>query len=212
MQQKNFPEATQHLQQALAADPASVRACLMLGEIYFAQGQFQKALEQWRTAEDQNPWYLPLIGRQMWEAFLALGQEQAGIEQLDKYCQQYPSIDLLMVLVNAVETTQGKSAAFDLLRAEVRKRPSLLGLDKLLEWQLAGALEDERIQDLALIRELIARHTQRLERYRCQSCGFQAKQFYWQCPGCAHWDSIVPRRSEELDFYPVAQDSKKAAA
>ena len=112
-------------------------------------------------------------------------------------------------MAQAVEETKGPFAAFELLREQVRARPSLLGLDKLLEHQLRGKLDDDRMQDLRLTRELISKHTQRLERYRCQSCGFQAKKFYWQCPGCANWDSIVPRRAEELDFYPVS--AKKAA-
>jgi lipopolysaccharide biosynthesis regulator YciM len=78
-----------------------------------------------------------------------------------------------------------------------------LGLDHLLQMQLQFSDDEERTRDLKLIRELMSRHTDRLSRYRCQSCGFQAKQFYWQCPGCAHWDTITPRRVEELEFYPV---------
>jgi lipopolysaccharide biosynthesis regulator YciM len=37
-----------------------------------------------------------------------------------------------------------------------------------------------------------------LMRYRCAACGFEAKQHFWQCPGCQAWDSYPPRRVEEL--------------
>jgi lipopolysaccharide assembly protein B len=197
-------QARDNLHQALLAEPNSVRASLMLGEIYFDQADYQDAITQWQSAECQNPWYLPLIGSKMWSAFKCLDRKQEGIDAIQVYCQKYPSIDLLLVLVEAVQDVQGSQAAFELLRNEVRARPSLMGLDKLLERQLQGGVEEERGKDLQLTRELIARHTQRLERYRCQSCGFQAKKFYWQCPGCASWDSTVPRRAEELDFYPVS--------
>lgn len=197
-------QARKNLQSALQTHPANVRASLMLGEICFDQGAFEEAIAQWRSAERQNPWYLPLVGPKMWDAFKRLNLRHEGIEAIREYCRQYPSIDLLLVLVEAVEDLDGPVAAFALLRQEVRARPSLMGLDKLLERQLQGAMDDERGKDLQLTRELIARHTQRLERYRCQSCGFQARKFYWQCPGCAGWDSIVPRRAEELDFYPVS--------
>ena len=196
------------LQNALSTDPQNVRASLLLGDIYFTQNHFEEAIGQWRAAERQNPWYLPLVGPNMWAAYTKLGQQEEGIAALLEYCTMYPSIDLLLVLSQAVEETRGPQAAFELLREQVRARPSLLGLDKLLEHQLRGKMDDERVQDLHLTRELISKHTQRLERYRCQSCGFQAKSFYWQCPGCANWDSIVPRRAEELDFYPVS--AKKA--
>ncbi|HEX4856740.1 MAG TPA: lipopolysaccharide assembly protein LapB, partial [Limnobacter sp.] len=209
MDQGDLERGKQELQSALLTEPHNVRASLLLGEIFFTQGQFEEAIGQWRTAERQNPWYLPLVGSSMWAAFKKLDRQDEGIAALRDYCTQYPSIDLLLVLAQAVEETTGPSAAFDLLREQVRTRPSLLGLDKLLEYQLRGKMDDDRVQDLSLTRELISKHTQRLERYRCQSCGFQAKKFYWQCPGCANWDSIVPRRAEELDFYPVP--AKKAA-
>lgn len=205
--QNDLEQAKLHLQSALLTNPKNVRASLLLGEIEYGQARHPEAIAQWRSAEAQNPWYLPLIGPKMWEAYRASGMVEEGIRALTEYGQKYPSIDLLLVLVGALEETRGPEAAFELLRTEVRARPSLLGLDRLLERQLRGMVDDERVKDLSLIRELIAKHTQRLERYRCQSCGFQAKKFYWQCPGCASWDSIVPRRAEELDFYPVVGKS-----
>jgi lipopolysaccharide assembly protein B len=204
----DLAKAKLELQNALLTDPQNVRASLLLGDIYFTHNQFEEALGQWRAAERQNPWYLPLVGSNMWVAFKKLDRQEEGIAALRAYCIAYPSIDLLLVLAQAVEETQGPLAAFELLRDQVRARPSLLGLDKLLEHQLRGQMDAERVKDLRLTRELISKHTQRLERYRCQSCGFQAKKFYWQCPGCANWDSIVPRRAEELDFYPMS--AKKA--
>ncbi|MFN4330256.1 MAG: lipopolysaccharide assembly protein LapB [Limnobacter sp.] len=209
MEQSQHDQAKTHLQSALLIEPKNVRASLLLGHMYFSQDRFDDAIAQWRAAEQQNPWYLPLVGPKMWEAFKRLGRMDEGIEALKNYGLMYPSIDLLLVLAKAVEEARGPDEAFSLLREQVRARPSLLGLDKLLEHQLRGVLDDERSRDLKLTRELISKHTQRLERYRCQHCGFQAKKFYWQCPGCAHWDSIVPRRAEELDFYPVP--AKKVA-
>lgn len=200
----DLPDAHQQLGLALQAEPNSVRASLLLGEISYQQNDAQAAIAHWRAAERQNPWYLPLVGPKLWAAYKSLHQTEEGLVALQNYCQLYPSIDLLLVWAKAIEETQGEAAAFDLLRDQVRARPSLLGLDQLLEHQLRATTDAERSKDLNLTRELIARHTQRLGRYRCQSCGFQAKKFYWQCPGCAEWDSIVPRRAEELDFYPVA--------
>ena len=36
-------------------------------------------------------------------------------------------------------------------------------------------------------------------RYRCGKCGFRARDFHWQCPGCSQWDTYAPKRIEELD-------------
>jgi lipopolysaccharide biosynthesis regulator YciM len=50
---------------------------------------------------------------------------------------------------------------------------------------------------LDLLKQLVARHTKRLDRYSCRVCGFQARAFYWQCPGCHGWETYSPRRIEE---------------
>jgi lipopolysaccharide biosynthesis regulator YciM len=73
--------------------------------------------------------------------------------------------------------------------------PTLLGLDRLLEAQIVGAEKPERRHDLELVRSLVHSHTQRLARYRCENCGFKARQFYWVCPACGGWETYPPRRS-----------------
>ena len=87
------------------------------------------------------------------------------------------------------------------LRDEMRRAPSLLGLDKLLEAQLLDAPVQRR-PDLELVKNLIHSHTRRVARYRCDDCGFKARQFYWQCPACGGWETYPPKRTEEFDLAP----------
>ena len=68
----------------------------------------------------------------------------------------------------------------------------MLGLRRAV----AGEAEQS---DLALIQRLITPQARRLSRYVCMNCGFKARQFYWQCPGCSRWDTYAPRRGEELE-------------
>jgi len=207
MQAHDVPMASKLLQAALLSRPDNVRCSLMLGELELSKGNLNEAIAQWRSAEKQNPWYLPLIGEHLWKAYEQKGDIEGGLTALEQYCTQYPSIDLLKVWFKALNDHRGPEEAYLRFRAEVRRMPSLLGLDKLLEVQLSQTDDDEKVQDLKLIRELMARHTNRLARFRCHSCGFQAKRFYWQCPGCAKWDAMIPRRVEELDFYPIPERS-----
>ena len=78
------------------------------------------------------------------------------------------------------------------MRDELRRTPTLLGLDKLLEAQLLDA-PIERRHDLELIKGLVNQHTQNLAMYKCDNCGFRARQYYWHCPGCAEWETYSPR-------------------
>ncbi len=67
---------------------------------------------------------------------------------------------------------------------------------------LALAAQPERRRDLELIRNLVHGHTLRLARYRCESCGFKARQFHWNCPACGGWETYPPRRTEEFELTP----------
>ena len=97
---------------------------------------------------------------------------------------------------------QGPEAAYSMVRDEVRRNPTLLGVDRLLEVQIIGADTTERRRDLELMRNLIHSHTRRLARYRCEKCGFKARQFHWRCPACGGWETYPPRRTEEFELTP----------
>ena len=114
------------------------------------------------------------------------------------YLASYPSLDLLNTVFQAVLERDGPGKVNELVRDELRRAPTLLGLDKLLEAQLLEA-PLERRRDLELIRNLVHQHTRSLALYRCDSCGFKARQFYWHCPACHGWETYPPRRSEERE-------------
>ena len=83
-----------------------------------------------------------------------------------------------------------------LFRSELERNPTLLGLDKLLEARLLEA-HTERRADVEMVKKLVHQRTRQLAMYRCSSCGFKARQFYWHCPACHGWDTYSPKRSEE---------------
>ncbi len=115
------------------------------------------------------------------------------------YLAQSPSIDLLSTAFQAALEQEGSRVAYELVRDELRRNPSLLGLDKLLEAARLDAPADRR-QDIALVKNLIHQHSQRLALYRCESCGFKARQFHWHCPACGGWESFPPKRTEDQDL------------
>jgi lipopolysaccharide biosynthesis regulator YciM len=92
--------------------------------------------------------------------------------------------------------TQGTEPAYRLVSDELRRTPTLLGLDKLLEAQILEAPLARR-RDLELVKELVNQHIRSLAMYKCENCGFRARQYYWHCPACAAWETYSPRRTEE---------------
>ena len=193
--------ARARLDAALAANRKCVRATILLGELALAAGEVPAAIEAWKRVEQQSPQYLSLIGSRLSEAYKREGREEQGIAQLRSWLEQHPSLDLLDAVFQSELAGSGPEAAYTLVRDELRRNPTLLGLDKLLEAQILVA-PVERRADLELIKNLIHDHTRRVARYRCDSCGFKARQFYWRCPACGGWETYPPRRSEEYDLSP----------
>ncbi len=181
------------------------------------------------------PDYACLIAADLLECYRRLGQEEEGLEVLIAHYQRYPALDTFNIVFRELRKQKGLDPAWAFARASLRAHPTLLGLDRLLEAELAtrdaqgvsrqaeaaqrpsggpaaspvpaeGAgqvtaipnAEDATGADLGLLRSLIHKHTQRLDRYSCKVCGFEARHFYWQCPGCSSWETYEPRRLEEM--------------
>ncbi len=194
-------EARKLLEEALATHRKSVRATILLGDLHAASGDAEGAIAAWRRIEQQDPVYLSLVASRLRDAYRRLGRGGEGLQLLRGYLAQHPSLDLLDVAFQWALEEAGPEAAYPLVRDELRRNPTLLGLDKLLEAQLLVS-PPERRADLELIKNLIHEHTRKVSRYRCGNCGFKARQFYWRCPGCGAWESYPPRRTEEFDLTP----------
>jgi lipopolysaccharide biosynthesis regulator YciM len=197
------PEAARkHLETALEANRKCVRASLQLGDLERSQGRLDQAIEHWKRIESQNPAYLALVAQRLLEAYREAGRPEEGLTLLTGYLERYPSLDLLDTVFQQTLEAKGPEQAYALVRDELRRNPTLLGLDRLLEAQIIAAASPERRRDLELVRNLVHGHTRRLARYRCETCGFKARQFHWRCPACGGWETYPPRRTEEFDLTP----------
>jgi lipopolysaccharide biosynthesis regulator YciM len=194
--------ARQHLEAALQANRKCVRASLQLGDLDRSQGNLERAIEHWKRVESQDPAYLALVAQRLAEAHREAGRAEEGLTLLADYLERYPSLDLLDSVFQQTLEAKGPEAAYRMVRDELRRNPTLLGLDRWLEAQIIGATSPERRRDLELVRNLVHGHTRRLARYRCETCGFKARQFHWRCPACGGWETYPPRRTEEFDLAP----------
>jgi len=194
-------EALKQLGYALNANRKCVRANILQGDVAWQQGDVESAITAWSRVETQSPVYLALVAEKLMEAYRKLGRPEQGLQLLRGYLERHSSLDLLDVVVRAEQEMGGVEASYKMVRDELRRNPTLLGLNKLLESQILLA-PPERRADLELIKNLVHGHTRRVARYCCDSCGFKARQFYWRCPGCGGWETYPPKRTEEFDLTP----------
>lgn len=186
------------LEQALGADRTSVRATILMGDAFLAKNDIEAALATWRRVEHQSVPHVALVAQRLMDGYRAVGRPQEGMKLLRFYLGEASSIDLIEVVFKAVLDLEGVDAANQLVSDELRRTPTLLGLDKLLEARLMNTPPEMR-SEMSMVKNLVHGYTQKLARYQCSHCGFKARQYYWQCPGCSKWETYPPRRTEELN-------------
>ena len=186
------------LEKSLQADRVNVRATLLIGDAQLAKDDVEGALMTWRRVEQISVPHTALVAQRMMDGYRKVGRPQEGVNLIKSYLEQASSIDLLEVVYKAVLELDGLDAAKELVVNELRRTPTLLGLDKLLEARLVDAPPGV-VSELSMVKNLVHGYTQKLARYQCSHCGFKARQFYWQCPGCSRWETYPPRRTEELN-------------
>ncbi len=190
-------EARSQLELAFRENRRSARACLLQGDLEAQAGQDESAIAAWRRIESINPAFLPIAAERLVQAYGRLGRHEQAVRLLQGYLDQRASPDLLHLLFQTVAQHQGWVAARDLAGAELKRNPSLRALDDYL--QASNALQTtsdgERVES-RLAQDLVHRQVSQIAYYRCGECGFRARQFFWQCPACARWESISPERLE----------------
>ena len=190
--------AESYLQKALETNRKCVRANLLRGEWLAREGRHGEAIEALKAIESQDPAYFGLAAEGMVDSYRVLGNLGEGLTLLRGLQNRYPGLDFLNVVYQATAEHEGDEAAWRLVRDEVRRNPTLVGLDRLIDAELVRA-PPERRQDLQLMKNLVHSHAQALAVYLCATCGFKARQFFWQCPACGGWETFAPRRTAELD-------------
>lgn len=192
-------EAEHALAQAFAADRSHVRASILAGDVAQARGDTSRALDYWLGIEKQSVLHLALVAGRVMAAYRTQQRAAEGLRLLRAWLAQSSSYDVLDVVYRETLAQEGAYAAHQIVLAELKRTPTLIGLDQWVQSQL-GLANSETREELDIVNTLLHQHARRLSRYMCSHCGFKARQFYWQCPGCQSWNTYVPRRVEELEM------------
>ena len=192
---QNEPEQAQTLlRQAMTTAPDAARPPLDLAKLLMAQDAPQEAYAVLIKSLDASPSAVPLIAGPIAEAAVACGQTADALELLKTQYEQRPSLDILDAIVALEARLAGPSpTARDWYVRHLEREPSLVAAAK---WIAGEKLEHEQFHPQ--VQRALDHAVKPLVRYRCAACGFEARQHFWQCPGCQTWDSYPARRVEEL--------------
>ncbi len=191
---RDMGQATTLLRQALATAPAAPRPRIDLANLLIRMGHPSEAFDTLVESLMLSPQATPLLAPQLARLAIASGRVPEALTQCKAVYAKSASLDVLEAIV-ALEAASSApaSSARDWYVQHLQNEPSLVAAAK---WIAGEKLEHEQFHPQ--VQRALDHAVMPLTRYRCAACGFEAKQHFWQCPGCQAWDSYPARRVEEL--------------
>ena len=182
------------LNQAVDIAPEAPRPRMDQAQLLQGQHKTAQAYDTLMAAMTAAPAAVGLIAPLLARYAMAANQTAEALQHLQSVYTHNPSLDVLDAIV-ALEAAQGESTstARDWYARHLEHEPSLVAAAK---WIAGEKLEHEQFHPQ--VQRALDHAVKPLTRYRCAACGFEAKQHFWQCPGCQAWDSYPARRVEEL--------------
>ena len=199
LRRQDLTGAEQSIARALQAVPNHARALILQGDYFMAMDRPAQAIETWGAIAKLHPAYMHLLADRWMLAHANLDKAEEGLDRLVELLKTQASGELLDIVHKHLTQLRGSHIAEAMLVELMESSPSLSALSKLAETRLALAesnSSDDKIAEIKAILGLLKQRTTSLARYTCGNCGFRARRFYWQCPGCNHWEAYSPRRSE----------------
>lgn len=182
--------AEQLLHKALKVAPRLPRPRMELAALRRRAGDARGAFDLLMELARSTPTAVPLLAKPLTEAAAAAGRQAEAMEVLQASYEQNASLD---VLEGITSLEPDPEAARGWYMRHLQREPSLVAATK---WMAGEKLEHEQFHPD--VQRALDHAVKPLTRYRCAACGFEAKQHFWQCPGCQAWDSYPARRVEEL--------------
>lgn len=178
------------LEQAVRQAPQMPRGWLALSALKAQAGQPSPAMDALVSLATEAPQGLPLAARSLADLARQTGREAQALALLQACHDRAPSLDVTEALA-ALSTDPSAVRARYL--AHLEREPSLV---IATQWLAGETLSEPDAQKR--VQAALEQASAPLKRYRCAACGFEARQHFWQCPGCQGWDSYPARRVEEL--------------
>jgi lipopolysaccharide biosynthesis regulator YciM len=176
------------LSDALKANPSCVRALLLRGDWQAAAGDWDRAVDTWCSIEAVAGEFIALAAQRLATVPPEVAARKRLRARLSSWIEQQPSADVLEARLAQSADDADRRAVGERYLA---RHPTLAAARRALSLAPDAPAVLEGVT-AALDRALGAR-----QRFRCASCGFEARSYFWQCPGCLGWESYPPRRMDE---------------
>jgi lipopolysaccharide biosynthesis regulator YciM len=172
------------LRSARQVDDRLVRVLQMEVALAQTEGRDQEALDFVDLAVQTQPAFAAQLLQPLHDITQRLKDAQGEQERLAKWFDAAPSEALAAAIARHLDKHADADSAQRFSRNAFARLPGLASAAGLSQ-SLANASPD-----MAALAPVLGAEAARQQHYTCGNCGFRARQFYWQCPGCKRWETL----------------------
>jgi lipopolysaccharide biosynthesis regulator YciM len=176
---------------ALGADPQSVRASILEGDLAMEERKYRQAVRAYRRVETQDAAFVPEVIERLLDALERADNAAVLTDYIEQLRGRYNGFSVVQAATRLIAEREGDDAARDFLREQMLKRPSLRGLREWVSWEYEHASERSRA-GTEVVLDMLNRLLESKPVYQCHQCGHQGKVLHWQCPSCRAWSTVKP--------------------
>lgn len=184
-------KALKLVKRAIATDKDCARASILEGDIEKDNGNYKTSIKAYKRIEQQDAEYLPEVITSLLDCYRALGKISECIVYLQEILNKHDSISIMLLISDLINQQEGEKSAAEFIVDFLEHRPSVRGMDRLIDLNIEQAKDSTR-EKLQILKNVTSQILEDNPVYQCQSCGFHAKAIHWQCPGCKQWSTIKP--------------------
>ena len=190
IQEKNgdIDEAERSYKKAFSICDRCVDAYLHLGDLYFSQQRYKKALSAWKRVVNVTPQFSFLVYQRLERAYSKIQNLKEVEHFLLESAQKNPDTFTYLALARYFYLKEDIDSALDQLNKAITLFPSFLDARRFMGEIL---LEKGRRQEaLEAYKDLLVRLNFSGLQFQCGNCGYKQDKLVWKCPQCLKWDSM----------------------
>ena len=184
------------VKRALSTDNKCARASIIEGNIERRLGNYKSAIRAYRRIEDQDPDYIPEILEPLAACYESLKRTDEMVSYLREMLNRTGGISVMLALAELLRQQDGDTVSAEFIAKYLESRPSLRGMDRLIDLAVKH-IKDPAREKLEALKNVTAQLVVNNPVYKCDICGFHGKTLHWQCPGCKHWNTVKPIQGVE---------------
>lgn len=188
-------EAEELARKALSCDPFCARASILLGDIALRASRYSRAIKFYSQVYEQDTDYVCLVLPRLRDAYARRNDSEGYLGYLRKIqpcgCDQ----DIVLTLLESYLKEGDLERVASVFESEFRKdHVSLTMVREYLRMLADGAVPGGRPALEKAVAALDSQIDAQVS-YQCNSCGFESRGLFWQCPGCHGWGTVRPAGS-----------------